>query len=151
MQMFSFYKKLSDIPNPKKGESSKDEDEYLYFFNTDYYYNDFEEKLPENTIKFGRTVGYVKKRLNTYNNRMNKRNIEFVKCKYSTEREYLLKHFLSNFTNLLPVKGQEYYVIKREYLKYIIKVIVLLDDNEVLNIKDNSSDINYLSRKITNK
>lgn len=104
--MFSFYKKLSDIPNPKKGESSKDEYEYLYFFNTDYYYNDFEEKLPENKIKdleHEIEIYKLKLQLSEEKLQINKESYEkeknlvqnintILKCELDFYKEYLFKN-----------------------------------------------------------
>lgn len=109
---------------------------WLYLFDVDYYDNDIERILPENTIKFGKTSNDLWSRLNQYNENIRMRNIQAINCSFPKEREALLKRYLRYRTNYKPVYGQEYFCNCRDYIKILMLIIVSMLDEDIVLFTD---------------
>ena len=124
--MFKHFNNIRDIIEPENNG-------YLYLFDVEYYDNNTDIKLPENTIKFGKTIANIKPRLLQYKyEKINIRNIEYIHCSYPEERERLLKVYIKEETNYRPVQGIEYFVINRELLKFLITVFVSISNEDIV-------------------
>ena len=104
----------------------------LYIFNAFCYDENISVILPENSFKIGKTDATLYKRLSQYNPHVNTGVIECIQCTYPGKREHLLKTFLKEKTNIRPVCGQEYFKDCKDYIKYLILIVVSLPEEEVI-------------------
>ena len=124
--MFTHVNIISDINEPSIVG-------FLYLFDVDKYDNDISIILPQNTIKFGKTDTFIKRRLEQYNHdEINMRNIEYIHCSYPKERERLLKAYIKEQTKYRAVQGFEYFVINRELLKFFITVFISISEDDIV-------------------
>ena len=85
--------------------------------------------------KIGKTEITIFERLSGYNKK-NIKNIEFINCNLSTEREKIIKMFLNLKTNISPIRGTEYFSNCRNLLKVLLIITYFINDDFI-----NSSDI----------
>jgi hypothetical protein len=132
--IFKKYKNKEELKSIYNGNECN----FLYLFDVDYYSQN-SEKLPENTCKLGMTNKPICMRLNGYPVKANIRNIEFIQCNYPDKRERLIKAFLKNKTNIVPIIGTEYYKDCRYIIKLIYIILNYIEDSDI-NIACNYYD-----------
>lgn len=124
--IFKKYKNVNEL----REKSNKEETNFLYLFDIDYY-NQNSEKLPENTCKLGMTCKSINIRLSGYQLNSNIRNIECLQCTFPDKRERLVKSFLKHKTNIEPIAGTEYYTNFNYLIKLIYIILYFINENDI--------------------
>ena len=117
-ESFKYYENLKDFLD-KKDISDVG---YMYILNCDRYEQHIEIEFEESTYKIGKTETNLKTRLKQYHPKVNIKCIHAIQCKNPSQRESLLKFFISNKTSLIPCVGQEYFLGNFNFLRILLYI-----------------------------